>query len=65
MDIANARPITVSIGSKIYPAQIAGARLDYPFIWAKHENGYTIDAEISWLSVERMAAGELTNIIIS
>jgi hypothetical protein len=54
--------ITLSIGKKKYPARIAGSKLDYPFIWARHEDGHDIDCEITWWQVQQMKEGTLTNI---
>lgn len=54
--------ITLSIGSKKYAARIAGSKLDYPFIWARHEDGHDIDCQITWYQVEQMKLGTITNI---
>lgn len=62
-DVNEAEKITLSIGRKKYAARIAGSKLDNPFIWARHEDGHTIEMQITWQAVERMKAGELTNVV--
>ena len=61
--VNEAGKITLSIGKKKYAARIAGCKLDYPFIWARHEDGHDIEAQLNWHQVELMKQGSLVNII--
>lgn len=62
MEQVNQMGITISMGKYQYPAKVAGAKLDFPFIWARLEDGHDIECEITWQQVEKMSKGTITTI---
>jgi hypothetical protein len=60
---ANKRQFTININGKRYPAQLAGAKCDYPFAYSVNELGQSIDIQISWALAARISTGESNYII--
>lgn len=61
-DQCKEREFCIKAGQKRYPAQIASRLCDYPAVWARREDGTTLDIEINWGIAARIAAGEANTI---